>query len=119
MLRVEGAIGLPYGEDEMEELAHAMADGDVAAFALGPEAVVQGADGGVVADSGSRGVPEVSAHEIVAFAAHVERTSGQGMALLVDAGAVFLGENAEVVDQLGGRRKAVDVHDLGDQDRGC
>ena len=40
------------------------------------------------------------------------------MALLVDAGAVLLGKDAEVADQLGGRREAVDVHDLGDQDRG-
>jgi hypothetical protein len=89
-----------------------MTDGDVAAFAFGLEAVIKGADGG------PRGVPEVSAHEIVAFAGHRERAGRQGMALLVDAGAVLLGKDAEVVDQLGGRRQAVDVHDLGDQDRG-
>ena len=69
MLLVEGAIGFPDGEDEMEELAHAMADGDVAAFAFGPEAAIEGADGRVVADGGPRGVPEVAAHQIVAFAA--------------------------------------------------
>src|SRR5512143_2886536 len=106
MLRVEGAIGRPDGEDEMEELAHAMTDGDVAAFAFGLEAVIEGADGRVVANGGPRGVPEVSAHEIVAFAGHVERSGRQGMALLVDAGAVLLGKDAEVVDQLGRRRKA-------------
>ena len=69
VLRVEGAIGLPDGEDEVEKLAHAVAHRDVAAFALGPEAAIEGADGGVVADGGPSGVPEVGAHQIVAFCA--------------------------------------------------
>ena len=60
VLRVEGAIGLPDGEDEVEQLAHAMADGDVAALALGLEAAIEGADGGVVADGGPGGIPEVA-----------------------------------------------------------
>ena len=40
------------------------------------------------------------------------------MALFIDAGAVFLGEDAEVADQLVGCRETLDVHDLGDQDGG-
>ena len=41
MLFVEGAIGFPDGVDEMEELAHAVAKGDVAAFAFGSESLFQ------------------------------------------------------------------------------
>ena len=48
----------------------------------------------------------------------MQRAGGQGLALLVDAGAVFLGKDAEVVDQVVGRGEAIDVHDLGDQDCG-
>jgi hypothetical protein len=40
MLVVERTIGFPDGKDQVEQLAHAMTDGDVAAFALGPEAAM-------------------------------------------------------------------------------
>jgi hypothetical protein len=69
VLRVEGAIGLPDGEDEVEKLAHAMADGNVATFAFGLEAAVEDVDGGVVADGGPGSIPEAGSHQIVAFAA--------------------------------------------------
>lgn len=36
--------------------------------------------------------------------------------MLVNAGAVFVGKNAEVTDELFGRGETVDVHDLGDED---
>ena len=65
MLFVEGAIGFPDGVDEMEKLAHAVAKGDVAAFAFGSETPVEGADGRVVLNGGARGVPEVKANQIV------------------------------------------------------
>ena len=44
---VEGTIGFPDGEDQMEQLAHAVAEGDVAAFALGLETAVEGAEAGL------------------------------------------------------------------------
>src|SRR6516164_9664794 len=103
MLRVKGAIGLPDSEDEMEELTHAVTDRDVAAFASGLEAAIEGADGGVVANGGPSGVPQVATHQIVAFARHVLGTGGQRVALLVDAGAVFFGKDSEIVDELLGR----------------
>ena len=37
--------------------------------------------------------------------------------MLVDAGAAFLGKDAETADQVVGRGEPIDVHDLGDQ--GC
>ena len=118
MLLVEGPIGFPDGEDEMEQLAHAVAEGDVAAFAFGLEPAIEGADGGVVHDGGSSGIPQVGANQIVAFAGHVQRAGGQGLAVLVDAGAVFFGKDAEIIDQVVGRGEAIDVDDLGDQDGG-
>ena len=42
MLFVEGTIGLPDGEDQVEELAHAVAHGNVTSFALGPETAIEG-----------------------------------------------------------------------------
>ena len=118
VLFVEGAIGFPDGEDEMEQLAHAVADGDVAAFAFGPETAIEGADGRVVLDGGAGGVPEVEADQVVALGDMLSVPGGKGLPLLVDAGAVFLGKDAEVADQMVGRREAIDVDDLGDQDCG-
>ena len=67
MLFVEGAIGFPDGIDEMEKLAHAVAKGDVAAFAFGSETAVEGTDGRVVLNGASSGVPEVKANQVVTF----------------------------------------------------
>ena len=106
VLGVEGTIGLPDGEDQVEQLAHAVADGDVAALAFGLEAAVEGADGRVMADGRPRGIPEVAAHQIVALARHVHRARGQGVALLVDPRAVLLGKDAEVADELIGRLRS-------------
>ena len=99
----------------MEQLAHAVANRDIATFASGPEPTVEGTDGGVVLDAAARSVPKVRANQIVAFAGHDQRAWGQGLAALVDAGAAFLGKDAEVVDQVVGRGEAIDVHDLGHQ----
>ncbi len=115
---VEGAIGLPDSEHEMEQLAHAMAQRHVAARPLGPEAAIQRSDRRVVDDGTACGVPQVMACQVVAFAGHAQRARRQWVAVLVHAGAVFLGKNAEVADQLLRRGEAVDVHDLGHQNRG-
>jgi hypothetical protein len=106
MVFVNGTIGFPDGEDKMEELAHAIADGDIAAFALGPQATIEGADGRVVTNSGPSGTPQIGAQQIVAFARHAPRARRQWVAELVDAGAVFFGKNAELADQILGRAEA-------------
>ena len=67
VLFVEGAIGFPDGVDEMEKLAHAVAKGDVAAFAFGSETPVEGTDGRVVLNGASSGVPKVKTDQIVTF----------------------------------------------------
>ena len=113
MLLVKGPIGFPDGEDEMEQLAHAMAEGDVAALALGLETAIEGADGGIVDDGGASGVPQIVAHQIIAFARHAHCAGRQRVAVLVDAGAVFLGKNAEIADELLGSGEAVDVDGFG------
>ena len=114
MLFVERTIGLPDGKDQVEKLAHAVSHGNVTSFALGPEAAIEGADRWVMAHGDAGGIPEVAAHQIVAFARHVHRAGGQGVALPVDPRAVFLGKDAEIADDLVGRGEAVDVHDLAD-----
>ena len=53
------------------------------------------------------------AHQVVAFARHAHGAGRQRLAELIDAGAVFLGKDAEVADELLGRGEAVDVDDLG------
>ena len=58
------------------------------------------------------------AHQIVAFARHAQRAGRQGVALFVDAGAIFLGKDAEVADEFLGCGEAVDVDDLGDEHGG-
>src|SRR5262245_50120243 len=79
---VEGTVGLPQGKDEVEQLAHAMADGDVAAFALGLEAGVESAEGRIVADAHARGIPQVVPDQIVAFARHAQGKKGGHSCLL-------------------------------------
>jgi hypothetical protein len=58
VLRVERAIGLPDREVEVEQLAHAVADGAVPALVLGFEPAVEGANGRVVAGGHTGDVPE-------------------------------------------------------------
>src|SRR5436305_1856554 len=102
----------------MEQLAHAVAESHVAAFPPGLQAAIESPDGGVASDGDPGGIPEVGPGQVVALLAHGHRAGGQGMTLLVDTGAVLLRENAEVADQVVGRREPSDVYDLGDQDRG-
>ncbi len=117
-LVVKGAIGLPDGIDQMEHLAHALAQGDVAAFALGLEAIIEGADRRVVADGGASGVPQIGAHQVVAFGRHAHRAGRHGVALLIDAGRVFVGKDAEITDEMVGGGEAVDVDGLGNEHGG-
>jgi len=78
VLRIEGTVGLPDREDEVQEFTHAMADGDVAAFALGPEPAIQRADGGVAGDGGAGGVPEIVADQVIAFCDMRRVPAGKG-----------------------------------------
>jgi len=52
----------------MEQLAHAVADGDIAALAFSPETAIEGAEGRVVLDAAARGIPEVGADIVVGMA---------------------------------------------------
>lgn len=63
-------------------------------------------------------IPQVFADQIVALTRHPLLPAGPQHAILIHARAVLLGENAEVADELVGRGEAVDVHDLGTEDRG-
>jgi hypothetical protein len=65
---VKGAVGFPDRVDQMEEFAHAVAQGDVAAFAVGLETPIKSANGRIVDDGGTGGVPQMRAHQVVAFA---------------------------------------------------
>ena len=118
MLRVERSVRFPDGKDEVQEFAHAMADGDIAAFALGFEAGIQGAEGGVVADAGACGVPQIMANQIVSLGRHHQGARRQRIAFLVDAGTVLFGKDPEIADEVVGTGEAVDVDDLGGEDGG-
>src|SRR5438874_13836378 len=102
----------------VQEFAHTVADGNVATLALGLEAPIEGTDCRVVADSGSSRVPQVMTDQVVAFAAHMERAWTQRLAMLVDAGAILFGKDAEVTDELVRCVETVDVCDLGDENGG-
>jgi len=67
MLVIEGAIGLPNGKGQVEQLAQAVTDGHVTAATLGLEAAIEGAEGGVVAEGGAGGVPQVVTNQVVAL----------------------------------------------------
>ena len=113
---VEGAIGLPDSEDQVEEIAHALPKGNVASFALSSEASVKGADGGIVADGDTRGVPKIAAHQVAAFARHPHRPWRQGVAPAVDPRAILLRKDPKIAHELIGSVEPVDVDDLGNQD---
>ena len=67
VLLIEGLVAGPDGEDELEEFAHAMADGNVAALAFGLEPLKQRGDGRVEADGGACRIPQIMTGQIVAF----------------------------------------------------
>src|SRR5438552_18187559 len=96
VFRVKGAVAFPDGEDQVQQFPHAVTDGDVAACASGLQAAIESTDGGIVTDGGPSRVPEIVAYQIVAFARHAHRPRRQRVAVLVDAGAIFLGKDAEV-----------------------
>ncbi len=70
MLGIEGLACFPDGVDQVQELAHAMAHGHVAAFTFGFEAAVQGAQREVRADAGQGRHPQISANQIIATWRH-------------------------------------------------
>jgi hypothetical protein len=54
-VRSEGAVGLPQGEHQVQEFAHAMTEGNIATFALGVvETIVQGLLAGLGFHHGER-----------------------------------------------------------------
>jgi hypothetical protein len=57
VLFVKRPIGFPDGIDEMEQFPHAVAQRDIAAFALGTEATIEGPDGRIMDDGRACGVP--------------------------------------------------------------
>ena len=73
---------------------------------------------GLWTDGAASGVPQIVTDQVVAFVRHAHGAGRQGLAVLVDAGAVFLGEDAEIADEIVGRGEAVDVDDFGDEDGG-
>jgi len=112
---VEGAIGPPDGEDQVEKFAHAVSEGNVTPLAFGPEEAVEGAHGWGMTDGDARSIPKVATQQVAAFARHLHRAGGQRVAPAVYPRAVFLGKNAEVADELFWGGEPVDVDDLGDQ----
>jgi hypothetical protein len=93
-----------------------MATSPPSAFGLEPS--VEGPDRRVVEDGGTDGIPQVGAHEVIPLVRHSHGAGRRGVAVFVDSGGVFLGKDSEIVHQLPGRCEALDVHDLGHQDRG-
>jgi len=97
-LRVKGAVGFPDRLDQLEQLAPALAQGDVAAVAFGLEAPIASSNSRIVDEGGAGGVPEIRAHQVVAFARQVPGAGRQRVAERGDAGGVFLGKHAQVAD---------------------
>jgi hypothetical protein len=118
MLLVEGAVGLPDREDQVEQFPHAVPDRHVPPFALGLEPLIQGAHGWVVLHGRARCIPQIAADQVVALVRHAQRARRQRPTLLVHPGTLFLREDAEVADEVLGGREAFDVDDLGDE-HGC
>jgi hypothetical protein len=118
VLRIEGPTGGPDGEDQVEQFAHAMPQGHVAAFAAGAQAAIQTADGGVVHARGFGSIPQIFPHQVVAFAGHVRGPAGFGPAVLLDAGRVGLGKDAEIADEMAGSAEAVAGDHFGGEDGG-
>lgn len=92
VLRIEGPTGGPDREDQVQQFAHAVPQGHVAAFAAGAQAAIQTADGGVVQAGGFGSIPQIFPNQVVAFAGHVRGSAGLGPAVLVDAKELVSGK---------------------------